>query len=55
MLFPHVFQWTVFIPDHCRQNLDPEGQRSDEDLWGAVEIAQLKDVVQALPEGLGKR
>ena len=37
-----------------RQNLDPEVNRSDEELWNALEIAQLKDVVLALPEGIGK-
>ena len=38
-----------------RKNLDPVGQISnDEDLWRALEISQLKDVVSALDEGLGE-
>lgn len=34
-------------------NLDPEKKCSDSTLWEALEIAQLKLVVKALPGGLG--
>lgn len=37
----------------CRFNLDPEKKCSDSTLWEALEIAQLKLVVKALPGGLG--
>lgn len=36
-----------------RFNLDPEKKCSDSTLWEALEIAQLKLVVKALPGGLG--
>lgn len=36
-----------------RFNLDPEKKCSDSTLWEALEIAQLKPVVKALPGGLG--
>lgn len=37
----------------CRFNLDPERTCSDDRLWEALEIAQLKNMVKALPGGLG--
>ena len=36
-----------------RFNLDPEKKCSDSTLWEALEIAQQKLVVKALPGGLG--
>ncbi|XP_021701403.1 ATP-binding cassette sub-family C member Sur [Aedes aegypti] len=38
-----------------RENLDPRGHFSDLDLWNSLEMAQLKDVVVALPDGLDTR
>lgn len=38
----------------CRFNLDPEMKATDEMLWEALDIAQLKLVVKSLPGGLGK-
>lgn len=35
-------------------NLDPECTCTDDRLWEALEIAQLKNMVKALPGGLGK-
>lgn len=37
-----------------RLNLDPERTCTDDRLWEALEIAQLKNMVKALPGGLGK-
>lgn len=37
----------------CRFNLDPEKTCTDDRLWEALEIAQLKNMVKALPGGLG--
>ena len=37
-----------------RFNLDPDNTKTDEDLWDAIEIAQLKSVVTQLEGGLGK-
>ncbi|KAK9400172.1 ABCC8: ATP binding cassette subfamily C member 8 [Crotalus adamanteus] len=34
-------------------NLDPECKCTDDTLWEALEIAQLKNMVKALPGGLG--
>ena len=39
----------------CRHNLDPEETLSDNDLWHALEIAQMKLVVSNLDEGLGNQ
>lgn len=36
-----------------RFNLDPEMKATDEMLWEALDIAQLKPVVKSLPGGLG--
>lgn len=48
--FPMLTQ-TVLC--RCRFNLDPERTCSDDRLWEALEIAQLKNMVKALPGGLG--
>uniref|UniRef100_A0A2D4J5I8 ABC transporter domain-containing protein n=1 Tax=Micrurus lemniscatus lemniscatus TaxID=129467 RepID=A0A2D4J5I8_MICLE len=45
-LFTHVYFY------FCRFNLDPENKCTDSTLWEALEIAQLKLVVKALPGGL---
>ncbi|XP_033104385.1 ATP-binding cassette sub-family C member 9-like, partial [Anneissia japonica] len=37
---------------HIMYNLDPQGEKSDKDLWQALEIAQLKPVVSTQDEGL---
>lgn len=37
-----------------RFNLDPEMKATDEMLWEALDIAQLKPVVKLLPGGLGE-
>ena len=39
----------------CSFNLDPELKATDEMLWEALEIAQLKPVVKCLPGGLGEK
>ena len=38
---------------YLRRNLDPECLSSDIELWSALEIAQLKQVVSGLEKGLG--
>lgn len=43
---PALFEGTV------RRNLDPFGQKSDEELWRALDEAKLKDTIDALPGGL---
>ncbi|XP_022103515.1 ATP-binding cassette sub-family C member 9-like [Acanthaster planci] len=42
----------VLFTGSIRVNLDPDMKRSDEELWEALEIAQLKDVVSQLEDGL---
>jgi ABC-type multidrug transport system fused ATPase/permease subunit len=37
-----------------RFNLDPRGERSDEQMWEALTKAQMKSHVQGLPGGLGE-
>lgn len=50
-------EWSPSLRELCvspsRFNLDPEKKCSDSTLWEALEIAQLKLVVKALPGGLG--
>ncbi|CAJ0959849.1 unnamed protein product [Ranitomeya imitator] len=48
--------WGVVGLQHSsvlRLNLDPECKCTDDRLWEALEIAQLKNLVKALPGGLG--
>ncbi len=42
-----------FISFCCRYNLDPEGEKTDDEVWKALEIAQLKPIITALPSQLG--
>ncbi|XP_022102307.1 ATP-binding cassette sub-family C member 9-like [Acanthaster planci] len=42
----------VLFTGPVRTNLDPEGKVSDDEMWRALEIAQLKDVVSQLDGGL---
>ncbi|XP_038059425.1 ATP-binding cassette sub-family C member 9-like [Patiria miniata] len=42
----------VLFTGSVRINLDPEMKKSDDDLWQALEIAQLKEVVSQLEGGL---
>lgn len=36
-----------------RENLDPQSQYTDSELWKSLELAQLKDIVCSLPGCLG--
>uniref|UniRef100_A0A2K5HCU3 ATP-binding cassette sub-family C member 8 n=1 Tax=Colobus angolensis palliatus TaxID=336983 RepID=A0A2K5HCU3_COLAP len=47
-----ILQDPVLFSGTIRFNLDPERKCSDSTLWEALEIAQLKLVVKALPGGL---
>ncbi|XP_047546406.1 ATP-binding cassette sub-family C member 8 isoform X3 [Lutra lutra] len=47
-----ILQDPVLFSGTIRFNLDPEKKCSDSTLWEALEIAQLKQVVKALPGGL---
>ncbi|XP_072027511.1 ATP-binding cassette sub-family C member 9-like isoform X2 [Amphiura filiformis] len=42
----------VLFTGTIRFNLDPEGDHPDSELWESLEIAQLKHIVTALPNGL---
>eukprot|EP00741_Cyanophora_paradoxa_P016796 tig00020941_g16221.t1 len=42
----------VLFGGSVRENLDPTGRAPDEELWRALELCQLRPLVQALPEGL---
>ena len=43
---PTIFSGSI------KQNLDPFGEHNDARLWDALERAQLKDAIEALPESL---
>uniref|UniRef100_H3CLW8 ATP-binding cassette, sub-family C (CFTR/MRP), member 9 n=1 Tax=Tetraodon nigroviridis TaxID=99883 RepID=H3CLW8_TETNG len=47
-----ILQDPILFSGSIRFNLDPERTCSDERLWEALEIAQLKHMVKALPGGL---
>ncbi|XP_064423358.1 ATP-binding cassette sub-family C member 8 isoform X2 [Latimeria chalumnae] len=47
-----ILQDPVLFSGTIRFNLDPEKKCTDDMLWEALEIAQLKHVVKALPGGL---
>jgi ATP-binding cassette subfamily C protein len=47
-----VLQHPVLFNDSVRDNLTLGREADDEALWQALEIAQLKDIVAALPHGL---
>ncbi|KAJ8047635.1 ATP-binding cassette sub-family C member 9 [Holothuria leucospilota] len=42
----------VLFTGSIRFNLDPFNERTDDELWESLEIAQLKKVVTDLPDGL---
>ncbi|KAG7275314.1 hypothetical protein CRUP_015252 [Coryphaenoides rupestris] len=48
-----ILQDPVLFSGSIRLNLDPETTCTDDRLWEALEIAQLKNMVKALPGGLG--
>lgn len=50
-----MFILCLFCVFVCRFNLDPEMKATDEMLWEALDIAQLKPVVKSLPGGLGEK
>ncbi|XP_060936365.1 ATP-binding cassette sub-family C member 9 [Limanda limanda] len=47
-----ILQDPVMFSGSIRFNLDPERTGTDDRLWEALEIAQLKNMVKALPGGL---
>ncbi|XP_075459040.1 ATP-binding cassette sub-family C member 9 isoform X4 [Ascaphus truei] len=47
-----ILQDPVLFSGSIRLNLDPERKCTDDRLWEALEIAQLKNLVKALPGGL---
>nr|XP_057931406.1 ATP-binding cassette sub-family C member 8 isoform X2 [Doryrhamphus excisus] len=47
-----ILQDPILFSGTIRFNLDPEVKATDEMLWEALEIAQLKPVVKSLPGGL---
>ena len=47
-----VLQHPVLFNDTVRSNLTLGREARDEDLWRALEIAQLREVIEEVPEGL---
>lgn len=45
-------QDVIMFSGTIRKNLDPLSEYEDSELWDALEVAQIKDVVAAHPEGL---
>jgi len=47
-----VFQESFLFATSIRDNVDVSGDRSDDEVWAALELAQAADFVRALPHGL---
>ncbi|XP_015595444.1 ATP-binding cassette sub-family C member Sur isoform X2 [Cephus cinctus] len=45
-------QDVIMFSGTVRENLDPLCQHTDEELWSALELAQIKDIISSHPEGL---
>ncbi|XP_067206473.1 ATP-binding cassette sub-family C member Sur isoform X2 [Linepithema humile] len=45
-------QDAIMFSGTIRENLDPLSQHEDQDIWRALELSQIKDVVASHPEGL---
>ncbi|XP_076160818.1 sulfonylurea receptor isoform X2 [Ptiloglossa arizonensis] len=45
-------QDVIMFSGTIRENLDPLSEHDDRELWRALEVAQIKDVVASHPEGL---
>ncbi|XP_076228088.1 sulfonylurea receptor isoform X2 [Nomia melanderi] len=45
-------QDVIMFGGTIRENLDPLSEHEDQELWTALEVAQIKDTVAAHPEGL---
>ncbi|XP_072021148.1 ATP-binding cassette sub-family C member 9-like [Amphiura filiformis] len=45
----------VLLTGTIRQNLDPQKQCTDDEMWDALTIAQLKDIVSELEDGLDSK
>lgn len=45
-------QEAVLFSSSLRFNLDPFGERTDDELWDSLEQVELKTVVSALPGGI---
>jgi len=43
-----------FIVCDCRCNLDPEGYRTDDELWEALEIVNMKETIKFMSGQLGR-
>lgn len=50
--FSIIPQDVILFSGTIRANLDPRGHYSDLELWNCIEMAQLKDSITALPDGL---
>jgi len=49
--------WSVpfikFCVADCRYNLDPEGRRSDDEVWEALDIVNMKNTIKFMSGQLG--
>ncbi|XP_015114991.1 ATP-binding cassette sub-family C member Sur [Diachasma alloeum] len=45
-------QDVIMFSGTIRENLDPLAEHNDEELWSALQLAQMKDIIAAHPEGL---
>ncbi|KAK0080738.1 hypothetical protein PV325_013438 [Microctonus aethiopoides] len=45
-------QDVIMFSGTIRENLDPNSEHEDNELWAALELAQMKEVIAAHPEGL---
>ena len=54
ILIPFINTNAILLYLFGRYNLDPEKQRTDNELWHSLEISQLRETVSQMPKGLGE-
>ncbi|XP_011307390.1 ATP-binding cassette sub-family C member Sur [Fopius arisanus] len=45
-------QDVIMFSGTIRENLDPLGEHKDDELWSALQVAQMRDIIASHPEGL---
>ena len=50
---PVIFECSTLFSGSIRVNIDPFHEHDDDRLWMALEKAQLKEAIEAMPQKLG--
>ena len=52
-VYQKLLKCVYFLIGYCRYNLDPEGRRSDDELWEALDIVNMKETIKYMSGQLG--